>query len=113
MSEKELQSTLVQAASLTGWLVYHTHDSRRSTPGFPDLTLVHKERAHLAFIECKTEKGRVSVHQQRWLDALDAVAHATVDDQLLTPGPEIHRVHVGIANPETLDSWLAYITRKP
>lgn len=101
MSEKDLQSTLVQAASLTGWLVYHTHDSRRSAPGFPDLVLVHEARREIAFIECKAEKGRLSPEQKRWLGALDAVA-ATWG------GP----FRVGIANPDTLDSWLSYITKK-
>lgn len=111
MSEKDLQSTLVQAAGLTGWLVYHTHDSRRSAPGFPDLVLVHADRSQLAFIECKTEKGKVSEHQKRWLAALESVAYD------LSARPDGERnpaaaVRVGIANPDTLDSWLTYITKK-
>ena len=37
MTEKQFQSHIVQYAKMRGWLVYHTHDSRRSEPGFPDL----------------------------------------------------------------------------
>lgn len=71
MSEKEFQTRIVEAAKLYGWMVYHTFDSRRSDPGFPDLVLV-QNRVCL-FIELKSEKGRVQPEQQEWRDALDQV----------------------------------------
>lgn len=112
MSEKELQSTLVQAASLTGWLVYHTHDSRRSAPGFPDLVLVHAVRGEIAFIECKAEKGRLTEDQQRWLAALESVAEDVAEGGGSTAALHGNRpINVGVANPDTLDSWLNYITK--
>ena len=37
--------------------------------GFPDLVLVHETRG-LVFAELKSEKGRLSHKQQRWIDLL-------------------------------------------
>ena len=60
--------TILQASALYGWLAYHTHDSRRSTAGFPDLVLV--KPPHVLFLEVKRENGRLSVAQADWLAAL-------------------------------------------
>ena len=67
VTEKQWQSQVVDLARLTGWRVYHTFDSRRSQPGYPDLTLV-KDRA--VFLELKTEEGKLSAAQKDWLAAL-------------------------------------------
>lgn len=69
MSEKQWQAQVIDAARLLGWHAYHTHDSRRSEPGWPDLALV---RDRLVMAELKTDTGRVSAAQQRWLDMLEA-----------------------------------------
>jgi len=45
-----------------GWWSYHTHDSRRSTPGFPDLVLIRPPR--VMFIELKRETGRLTTAQK-------------------------------------------------
>ena len=71
-TEKQFQAAVVKLAKLRGWLCYHTYDSRRSSPGFPDLVLV-REGAVL-FCELKSENGKVSEHQQVWLDALRKAA---------------------------------------
>ena len=71
VTEKRLQETVIEAAKLLGWLCYHTFDSRRSEPGFPDLVLVHPAHGTL-YLELKREKGKVSQHQWKWLDALSA-----------------------------------------
>jgi hypothetical protein len=70
MSERALQDVVLQAAAVSRWLVYHTHDSRRSQPGFPDLVLAKGGR--LLFRELKTQKGTLTKEQQRWIDALRA-----------------------------------------
>ena len=70
MTERELQDAIVTAARLGGWLHYHTYDSRRSQPGFPDLVLVHPHRGETVFWECKSASGRVTDPQHAWLDAL-------------------------------------------
>lgn len=67
MREREWQAQVVDAARLLGWRVYHTHDSRRSEPGWPDLALV---RDRLVMAELKTDTGRVSQAQSDWLAAL-------------------------------------------
>lgn len=64
-SEAKWQDTILRAARLQGWLAYHTYDSRRSTPGFPDLVLVRPPRIVVA--ELKTEHGRLSKEQEKWL----------------------------------------------
>jgi len=73
MSEAEWQAQVLDAAVRFGWRAYHTHDSRRSAAGFPDLVLVHP-RAGIIFAELKTDKGRVAAPQAEWLDALQAAA---------------------------------------
>lgn len=70
-SEAAFQQQLVQLAAFYGWdLVYHTHDSRRSQPGFPDLVLVREPE--ILFVEVKTQTGRVRPEQARWISALTA-----------------------------------------
>ena len=63
LTEKQFQSRIIDLAKRTRWLVYHTHDSRRSEPGFPDLVLV---RECVLFRELKTEKGRITPAQKTW-----------------------------------------------
>lgn len=64
--EAAWQGTVVDYARLQGWLDYHTFDSRRSVPGFPDLVLVRAPRLIVA--ELKAEAGRVTDQQERWLE---------------------------------------------
>jgi hypothetical protein len=56
------------AARLLGRLAYHTHDSRRSEPGFPDFVLTRRRRT--IFAKLKSDTGRLSAPQRRWLAAL-------------------------------------------
>jgi VRR-NUC domain len=68
VTEKQFMAAVVEMAQMLGWLVYHTFDSRRSEAGFPDIVCVRRDR--VLFIELKTEKGRLSEEQERWLSAL-------------------------------------------
>lgn len=69
MSEAQLQAAVLELASILGYLVYHTYDSRRSQKGFPDLTLVRGDR--LLFVELKDAKRKVTPEQKVWLAALN------------------------------------------
>ena len=68
ISEKAFQSQVIALATATGWVCYHTHDSRRSAAGFPDLTLVRGAR--LLFAELKSAIGFATSAQTGWLTAL-------------------------------------------
>lgn len=69
ISEKEFQAQVVEFAQRVGWLIYHTHDSRRSAPGFPDLVLCKPER-RILFVELKTGSGKPTNDQLLWIGAL-------------------------------------------
>ena len=71
MSERAFQSAVLELARWAKWLVYHTHNSRRSEPGFPDLCLVRGDTCLM--IELKANDGRLSKAQKAWIAALDVV----------------------------------------
>jgi hypothetical protein len=68
-AEAQAQATIVQLATWRNWFVYHTHDSRHSAAGFPDLVLV---RERVAFVELKRDGEKPRAEQRVWLDALAA-----------------------------------------
>lgn len=72
MSEAQLQNNVLDLARVHGWLSYHTYDSRRSQPGFPDLVLVHPVAKRTLFRELKSDAGRVSPAQHTWIATLRA-----------------------------------------
>lgn len=67
-SEKDFQAAVERLARASGWMVYHTYDSRRCEPGFPDLTFCKGNQ--LFFAELKMPKGKVSQAQHQWMTAL-------------------------------------------
>lgn len=64
--EIEVQNQIIAVVKTLGYLTYHTHDSRRSEKGFPDLCIVGFGK--LMFIEFKAGKNTVTKEQQQWLD---------------------------------------------
>jgi hypothetical protein len=70
MLEKDLQQLIVDTARAMGLLVYHTHDSRRSQRGFPDLVIVGAQG--VLYLELKTKTGKVTPEQRHWLLSLRA-----------------------------------------
>ncbi len=68
ITEAQFQETVIELAQKSGFKVYHTHDSRKSEPGFPDLVLVRPPRC--LFVECKREDGKLTPEQGEWLMAL-------------------------------------------
>ena len=67
MSEAELEIHVRALVKDLGLLWYHTHDSRHSPRGFPDLVIVGRG---VIYRELKTTKGKVSDDQAEWLHAL-------------------------------------------
>ena len=69
MTERDLLEQCRAAAKTLGLLCYHTHDSRRSEPGFPDLVIVG--RRGVLIRELKRQRGTLTSAQSVWLDALE------------------------------------------
>ena len=67
ITEKKFMSQIIRIAKAYGWICYHTFDSRRSEPGFPDLVLV---RETVLFRELKTDDGKLTPEQKAWGDKL-------------------------------------------
>ena len=80
ITEKEFQAAVIALAKRCGWVHYHTHDSRRSVAGFPDLILL---RERLVVVELKrSAKEKPTPAQEQWLASFRA---AGVDARLWTP----------------------------
>jgi hypothetical protein len=74
-TESDFQRKVEKLARDHGWMLYHTFNSERSEPGYPDLHFVHTERGESFFVELKTANGRASQPQVKWLLALQKVGH--------------------------------------
>ena len=72
MSEADLERQVRGIARDLRVLVYHTFDSRRSEPGFPDLVCVGRG---VLYRELKRENGRLTTAQKCWLAALTEAGH--------------------------------------
>jgi hypothetical protein len=80
MPEKTLLGNVRRLAKTYGWILYHTHDSRHSEDGFPDVVLARSGTAtspgRLIFAELKTAKKKPTQAQETWLSIL---AHTLPD----------------------------------
>lgn len=76
MSEAQLQAAICELCRELGLLYYHTHDSRRSKPGFPDLVIVG--RGGVLFAELKNKTHQATPEQQQWLERLVSAGAAAV-----------------------------------
>lgn len=71
LTEAQFQQQVIDLAKLHGYtLIYHTHDSRRSQPGFPDLVLVSERHGRALFRELKTGTGRLTEAQFNWISGM-------------------------------------------
>lgn len=78
ISEKDFQDKhVIPYATGRGWLVYHTYDSRKSKPGYPDLTMLRPDLCQgPVWAELKDETGKLTKDQEKWRDAILKAAGA-------------------------------------
>lgn len=107
MTERAWQAQVVELARMCGFLlIYHTHDSRRSARGYPDLALCGKNRYLL--IECKSETGKLSDTQKEWLRGL---VEAGIETYVVRPR-HLQQLADVLASPVRFDTALAIETEK-
>ena len=99
LTEKAFMDSIVELARNTGWLVYPPYDSRRSEPGFPDLVMTKPKR--LVIAEIKTEKGKTSPAQDKWLETLRTARGVKVKLWRPSDWPEIERTLGAITQDST------------
>lgn len=71
LSEKAFQARVLALAKANGWDAYHTHDSRRSAPGYPDLVIAKPGRMLVA--ELKVGRNKTTAAQERWLALYESI----------------------------------------
>jgi hypothetical protein len=64
--EGKWQSQVEKWFNRMHWLTYHTWNSQKSTPGFPDLVGI-LPKVCIFWAELKTERGELSDDQEKWL----------------------------------------------
>lgn len=69
---RDFQPKVIRLAQHLGWMIYHTYNSQRSNPGWPDLVLSHPKQKRTIFRELKTMRGKVSPKQREWIETLTA-----------------------------------------
>jgi hypothetical protein len=69
VSEDRLLADVRDLADRLGQLVYHTYDSRRSEPGYPDLTIIGRG---VLFRELKVDGKYPTPAQRMYLESLRA-----------------------------------------
>ena len=69
MRKKKFLANVAALARLQGWLIFHPHDSRGSSPGFPDLCMV---RERVVFAKLKVGQSQPTANQLIWITSLQA-----------------------------------------
>jgi len=65
LTEKQFEAQIKDLAKIFGWRYYHPFLSKWSERGWPDVTLLRDRRLIIA--ELKSEKGKLTEAQARWL----------------------------------------------
>jgi VRR-NUC domain len=99
--EKTFLSDVRRLAKAHGWVPYHTHDSRHSDSGFPDLVLARPATStspgRLIFAELKRAKTKTTTAQDTWLSVL---AHTV-------PGVEVY-----LWRPDDIETIVEILTAR-
>lgn len=95
-TEREYESTLIEAAKLSGWLVHAERPAQsnrgwrtpiRGHAGFPDLVLVHPAAGRVLVVELKRRPNKPTPDQASWLLALEL---AGIDARLVYVPDELN-----------------------
>jgi hypothetical protein len=92
--EGTLLAKIRALATPYGWLIYHTYDSRKSEPGFPDTVMT--DGTSLLIYELKDNHRKPTHEQETWLNLL---AHTG-------------KVECGIWRPRDLPAITERLTRR-
>lgn len=106
-SEAVWQAVVVKFLNRYGWLWYHTHNSRHSPSGYPDIAavqLVTSERPRAIFAELKTNArtSRPTPTQRVWLGRLAA---AGLETYLWRPTDETEVEQILRGDPPPHEGW--------
>jgi|TARA_R110000868_G_scaffold9611_3_gene47409 hypothetical protein len=81
MTESEFKDIIVSVAKRYGWLIHHDLPAQNSRGrwgthiqgdvGFPDLVLLHPVSGKLYIVELKSDKGKLTPGQKRWMMAFE------------------------------------------
>lgn len=110
MLEADFQKWVTQVATLLGWKWWHVpapmvaagnewHPAKQAA-GLPDLILIHDDPPRIILAELKSNTGRISKSQRRFLTAARDVAVRSVDS--IAPegrGQEAHTLGVYVWTP--------------
>jgi hypothetical protein len=66
MSERDLLQAVRDCARSLGWMTYHTHSSRRSEEGFPDVILARQEADRVAAVSLDGGQSFAGVVDRVW-----------------------------------------------
>jgi hypothetical protein len=100
VSEESFQSSVIHFAILNGWYVHAERPAMSSKgyrtpiqgkPGWPDVVLCHPGKKKFYIFELKSNTGRLSVEQQKWIKALNICG---IKCQVFWPSdwPEIEQI---------------------
>jgi hypothetical protein len=91
-TENDIQTTVLDAAKLNGWMVCHFRPARTSTgwrtpveghPGFPDIVCARD--GHVLALEIKGPRGVLSHEQTLWQQHMGAGQLALLEHHLVGP----------------------------
>ncbi len=72
-TEDEMLEALMELGPSLGYLTYHTHDSRHSPAGYPDVSLIGNGMA--VWVELKGEGEKMTPAQERYAERIGDLPH--------------------------------------
>jgi len=74
VSENELQAEVIRILKDAGFTkIYHTYNSQKSEPGYPDILAIRTTDGLMLVLENKTETGKCTKAQLEWLEAFQSI----------------------------------------